>query len=224
MRSPRKRVSGPPRLTRWELLGAWLHIWTPPKDVPVPPLPRRKAAAWALALLAATGVGLALLIPPLERGKRAGAARLAAEQAAIVAAETARLRADQAIHRASGGAGTPLVRQLEQAVTADARARAAAHTLDGPVVDTQCAPAGRSVVLYPGSRVYTCFVATAANRAGARGDRFSVGYEFVATIYFGSRRLAWCKENPRPGEKTGGHGIAHVPLSPECAGVLAKLI
>ena len=30
--------------TRWKILGAWLRIWTPPRDVEVPPVPLRAIA------------------------------------------------------------------------------------------------------------------------------------------------------------------------------------
>src|SRR3712207_7944463 len=29
------------RLSRWEVLGAWLRLWTPPREVEVPPVPWR---------------------------------------------------------------------------------------------------------------------------------------------------------------------------------------
>lgn len=201
-----------------------MHVWTPPKDIPVPPLPVRKLAIGGLALAALVAVGLALLIPPLQEGKRAGAARVAREQAAAVAAEEARLRADQKLHVAAAPAGVDPATALEQAITADARARVARRTLQGPVIGTQCDPAGRYAVRYPNSRVYKCIATTAANLRGEGEDRFDTGYAFVGTVYFGKRRLAWCKENPQPGEKTGGHGVAHVAMSPVCAGVLAKLL
>jgi hypothetical protein len=50
------------------------------------------------------------------------------------------------------------------------------------------------------------------------------GYPFVATIYTDRRKLAWCKENPRPDEKTQGHSLANVKLSPECAGKLSAVL
>ena len=41
------------RASRWEILGAWLRIWTPPRDVEVPPVPRRLLAAVAGVIAAA---------------------------------------------------------------------------------------------------------------------------------------------------------------------------
>jgi hypothetical protein len=67
MRSPSRGLS------HWELVGAWLHIWTPPRDVPIPPVPRRKLAFLGLAAVAA----VAMIIPAIESGKHAGAAERA---------------------------------------------------------------------------------------------------------------------------------------------------
>jgi len=212
-----------PALSRWEIAGAWLHIWTPPRDAQVPELPRRKLALWGLALAAAVGVALALIIPPLERGKREGAAKRAREQAAAVAAEAKRLRTDQRLHLQTVPAGADLVDSLESAIDADARARVRAGTMSGPVIGTACDPATENVIRFPQSRVYKCFVKTSTGHQGVlEGDQFGTGYPFVATIYETKRRIAWCKENPRPDEK--GRHLTGVKLSPVCAGKLAEVI
>jgi hypothetical protein len=214
-----------PRLTRWEIVGAWTHLWTPPKGIPVPPVPWRKLAVAAAAGLVLAAIAAALIVPPLEHGKRRGAARDARRQAAIVAAAVVHLRADQRLHRASPPAGaTPLVRALERSITADARRRVSAGTLGGPVLGTTCEAAGKAVTIRPGTRVYTCVAATSVRTRAQGPYSITSGYPFVATIDFRGRTLAWCKTNPRPGEQTGGHGIAHVKLSRECAGRLAELI
>jgi len=223
MRSSGHRAKTP-QPTRWEIVGAWLRIWTAPKDVEVPPVPKRKLAIWGLVLAAAVAIGLALLIPPLEKGKRAGAALLAKQQAVTVAAETARLRADQRVHRELVASGQGLVAQLQAAITGDAKARDRAGTLEGPVLSTKCSAAGASVVIFRGSRVYKCFVTTAAGLRGQGKDVIGTGYPFVATVYPKTHKLAWCKQNPRPDEKTRGHGLAEVRLSPECAGRLAEVL
>lgn len=213
------------RLTRWETVGAWTHLWTPPRDAIVPPVPWRKLGIGTVLGAIAATVALALIIPPIEAGKRAGAAREIAKQAAIVAAETARLRADQQLHRASlGVAGTALVRALEREIDRDARARVRAGTMEGPVLATTCEAGGKALAIRAGTRVYKCYVQTSLDTPGQAGVHFSTGYPFVATIDFRNRSVAWCKTNPQPGEKTGGHGIAHVKLSPACAGTLSELL
>jgi hypothetical protein len=191
----------------------------------VPPVPWRKLAVGAVLGLAFAGVALALIVPPLERAKREGAARDARKQAAIVAAEVERLRVDQRVHRVSPRvAGGGLVGALEAAITADAKGRVTAGSLDGPILGTSCEAASRNVVIHPGTRVYKCVALTTGYKPGKAGVSWATGYPFIATVDFRKHTLTWCKTNPQPGEKTRGHGIARVLLSPECAGTLAKLI
>jgi type II secretory pathway pseudopilin PulG len=212
-----------PALTRWEIVGAWLKIWTAPRDVEVPPIPVRKLALWGLALAAGIGVALALIIPPLESGKRKGEAERAREQAAAIAAEAARLRADQRVHFQTVPAGADVVATLERAINTDARARDRAGTIDGPVLSTSCSAASRDVIQFPRSRVYKCFVTTSTGAPGQFADeRLGTGYPFVATVYSRTRRIAWCKENPRPDEK--GRRLTGVRLSPVCAGKFSEVL
>jgi hypothetical protein len=209
-------------VSRWEIVGAWLHIWTPPKDVEVPLVPMRKIAVGALALAAATAVGLALLIPPLQSGKRRGEAERARERAANIAAERARLRADQRVHRVTLPAADDGVPALERAITADAKARDRAGTISGPVRGTDCEPASADSARFPASRVYRCFVKTGTGAEADRGTVLATGYSFIATIYTGRRTAAWCKHNPQADESLR-HEIG-VRLSPECAGRLASVL
>jgi hypothetical protein len=205
-------------------VGAWTHLWTPPKGVSVPPIPWRRIAIGAALGAIAVGIAAVLLIPPLQEGKRKGAARDAAQQAAIVAAEVKRLTADQRLHRASPGVGgTALRPALEDAVLSDARARVAAGTLDGPLLGATCTPAGRAVSIRPGTRVFKCVAFSSGYKPGKAGVNFASGYPFIATIDYRRHTIAWCKTNPQPGEKAG-HAIARVPLSRDCAGTLSKLI
>lgn len=210
-------------LTRAEIVGAWLHIWTAPKDVEVPPVPVRKLLLASLGFVVVAGIAAALVIPPLERGKSAGATRQARAESAALRAEVARLRADQRPRTVRVPAGTPLVGALETAVTADAVARSRGGTIKGPVLGTKCEASPAYDSVYPGSRVYKCFVKTSTGHQGVlEGDRFGTGYPFVATIYPAARRLVWCKENPRPDEKGRQYGDAR--LSPRCAGKLSEIL
>jgi hypothetical protein len=220
--------SAPARLTRWEILGAWLHVWTAPKGLDVPPVPRRKLALYGLATAALVGVALALIIPPLNDAKRKGEATRARATAALLAAERARLRADQKVHtlQVTSAGGAPvekaLVAALETAITADARDRAKRGTIKGPVLGTACEAGGKSVIQFPQSRVYKCFVKTATGLRGQGADVLGIGYPFVATIYTKAGRVAWCKENPQPDEK--GRRLLGVRISPVCAGKLSEVL
>jgi hypothetical protein len=169
------------------------------------------------------GAAAAIAVPRINDAKTKGAADRAREQAAAVAAETARLRADQAVHRLRIPAGANAVASLETAITADAKARARAKTISGPVLSTRCDPATGNVVLFPGSQVYKCFVRTASGIPGQGGDVLGTGYPFIATIYPKQRTAAWCKQNPRADEK-GSRGMVHVKVSPVCAGKLTQVL
>jgi hypothetical protein len=216
-------ASHDPRLTRWELVGAWLRIWTPPKDLDVPPVPWRKVAIGGAAAAIAIGAIAAVAVPRIESGKRAGALERARAQAAADAAERARLRLDQKVHRLAIPAGIPIVAGLERAITADAKARVRSGTLGGPVLSTSCTPAGSSTRQFADSQVYKCFVKTATGLRGEGTDVLDTGYAFVATAYEAQRRVAWCKQNPHADEK-GSRGDVRVKLSPVCAGRLTAVL
>jgi type II secretory pathway pseudopilin PulG len=210
-------------LTRAEIVGAWLHIWTAPKGVEVPPVPVRKLLVGAGVGAVVVAIGAALVIPPLQRGKEAGAARRARESAAALRAEIARLRVDQRPRSLRVPRGKSLSAALERAITADAVDRAHKRTITGPILGTRCEPSPSYDSVYAGSRVYKCFVKTSTGHQGVlHGDRFGTGYPFVATIYVAQRRLVWCKENPRPDEKGRQNGDSR--LSRSCAGRLSEIL
>ncbi|MEA2139427.1 MAG: hypothetical protein QOG56_2577, partial [Solirubrobacteraceae bacterium] len=54
------------RASRWEIVGAWLRIWTPPRDVEIPPFPRRRALVAAVVLGGvAAALALAVIAPAI---------------------------------------------------------------------------------------------------------------------------------------------------------------
>jgi type II secretory pathway pseudopilin PulG len=220
---PSAASSADPRLSRWEIVGAWLHVWTPPKGLEVPPVPWRKLVLWGLAAALVIGVAAAIAVPRIDQSKKEGAAERARQQAAADNAERARLRADQRVHRLTIPAGVSAVSTLEGAITADAEARVAAKTITGPILSTKCEPAGPSTIQFPDSRVYKCFVKTATGLRGQGSDLLGTGYPFVATIYAKQHRLAWCKQNPHADEK-GSKGDVRVKVSPVCAGKLSAIL
>src|SRR3954468_18736111 len=138
----------PEALGPFETVGAWLHVWTPPRDAEVPPVPKRKLAIGALIAAVVLGAAAAVSIPAIDTGKQKGAVRERARKAALERAEARRLRIDQAPHR---GADRTLPARLSPAarrraleadlragITADARARVRAGKLDGPIASTSC--------------------------------------------------------------------------------------
>lgn len=215
--------SAEPSLSRWEIVGAWLHVWTPPKGLEVPPVPWRKLALWSAVAALVLGAAAAVAVPRIDQSKKEGAAERAAQAAAAVSAEKARLSADQRVHEQVVPSGADLVASLEAAVTADATARARAKTISGPVLSTSCTSTSPDVAQFPASRVYKCFVKTATGLPGQNGEVIGTGYPFVATIYTHERRLAWCKQNPHADEK-GTKGDVRVKVSPVCAGKLSQVL
>jgi len=73
-REPATAAPGPdrPRAAWWEVLGAWLHVWTPPRGVAVPPVPWRWVAAAGAGLVALVAVVVLVVAPKVDEGKRRG--------------------------------------------------------------------------------------------------------------------------------------------------------
>src|SRR5438067_11176788 len=85
-------------LGRFETLGAWLRLWTPPKGATVPPVPRRRLAIGGAVTLLALAALAAWLVPRIEHSKRATAQADRRTTAALAARERARLVEDQRLH------------------------------------------------------------------------------------------------------------------------------
>jgi hypothetical protein len=161
-------------------------------------------------LLAGLAVGLvvvaAVVVPSIRHSKQATAREERATHRAEVRRARRRLIDDQRPRHGVAGGHAPAVRELERAITADARARYRRHALPGPAVRrTQCRPTSAADPR-PGLRAFTCVALTSP----------SIGFEFVAAVDTGRRRLVWCKTNP-PGA-TDAAPLATVPLSAQCLG------
>ena len=208
------------RASRWEILGAWLRIWTPPRDVEIPPVPRRAVALLGLGVAAAVVVIVVVLVPAFDRSKERVAASDTRAQATARRAEIARLRYDQRPHTArapevarlyragrQSEARAALMRHAAVSVRRDARARVAAGEFDVPVRSVRCRPRGR---LAPPRIRLSCFAVTTQTRQASVGQPFIVG----ASLRDG--RYAWCHLNPPPAEGASGLGL-FVPLPTVCS-------
>jgi type II secretory pathway pseudopilin PulG len=227
-------LRGQKQLGPFEKAGIWLGIWTGPKGVEVERPSRRKVAAVAAGVIVVLGVIAAIVIPPLESGKRTGEERERARHAAEVRREAAQLRVDQRLHVASGrrpgGPDGPALRraarvQLEGAILRDARARVKSGKLDGPARNATCEPSTDREETNPraSTGLYKCLVATGSIAKSRSNFSATVGYPFVATIDYRRFSFAWCKTNPQPGERAG-HGLARVLLDRRCAGRLRAVL
>jgi hypothetical protein len=182
----------PPELGRWEVLGAWLRLWTPPRDAVVPPVPWRKVAVGGLLLVVAAGVGVAALLnaesdrdAAARRGERAAAER----HAAFLASVDRR----QAPRRGRGPAGAQSVatrRALLDAARADISAGAGKRGVD-------CEPFPRTLDTTPPvedlARPAAAFDCLAVK---SRFNTGSIGTPFRLVVHFDSGRYAWCEIIP----------------------------
>ena len=206
------------RASRWETLGAWLRLWTPPRDVEVPPPPRpRTLFLGALAVLVVSGGAYAVIAPRIDEGKDR---RSASEQRAFEArrlAQTERLRREGRPRRGSFPAGASrqeVLTALETAITRDAVARFERGELPGRVSDTRCEPAARR-----GDRLFDCLgkVRTIVGvDEDERYDAGTLGYPFRARVDFDRRRWAFCKVSPPPGEQIIPDPRYLVEVPPAC--------
>src|SRR3954470_19040357 len=84
------RSTGERRASLPETVGAWLKIWTPPRDVDVPPVPVRKLLIGGAVLAVVLAAGAAVLVPRIDTKKEQTAAADARERAQL--REARRLR------------------------------------------------------------------------------------------------------------------------------------
>jgi hypothetical protein len=195
------------RAGRFETLGAWLRIWTPPRDVAIPPVPWRRLLLVGLPLVALAAAGLWLVVDDASETKHQREAAEARQEATRRAAERDRLEAEQALHvkRVPPAERPALVAALEGAVLADARQRVRRGRLEFAVERVDCDPfpktaPRRAAESDPSLRSgrYHCLAVTSDVVGTGEG---SIGYPFFARIRYDRARLAWCKINPIPGEQ-----------------------
>jgi hypothetical protein len=197
--------------TRWEVLGAWLHVWTPPRDAVVPPVPWRQVAVGAALVVAVVVAGFLTVVPAIEDAKERGAAEDARRSAASRRAQEARLRRDQraTVVPLAPGALEP---QVAAAVEEGAGARLRAGELGAArvVLGVECA----DPVPYSGGRLR--FACLAVERVSRTNPPVRVGQPFVAVVARDRRSLAWCKTNELAGEGAAFLQV-RVPLPAACA-------
>lgn len=188
-------------------------------------------AGLALLLLAAVAVPIVSGLREDASGERERAAK---RQAALEAAERARLTRDARPIRATGPplpAGADplahravLVRRGEALIATDARERVAAGTIDGDIRGVSCSPfpateARRAAEQDPAtpSGRYDCVAYTSKFEAPeVQGKKRTglFGYPYWLVVDYDSSKFVWCKVTPRAGE--GGRSLVSVPVPPPC--------
>lgn len=225
----------PVRLSRVEIVGAWLRLWTPPRGAVVPPVPWRKLALGALGLAVLIGALAAYSIPRIQHSKESRREREQKRLARAQAADRKRLRFEQraltgsaprpsGLHgRARLRARATLLTVVEQRITADARRRAARGELQGRAVRTECQPAPSSVervgaerVLSRRSDIYDCVAVTGDIRSTRAHRGGELGYPFRARVDFRRFAFVWCKLTPLAGERAVPDPRTVVPLPGPC--------
>ena len=188
-----KPVREVPRASKLEILGAWLHLWTPPRDCEVPPIPWRNVAAGA-GVLALVGVLVALVIAPAidERKDESAAERQRIEDRER-AARRERQRREQ---RAFTGPLTSLG-AVEARIGADAKRRFGADGRPARCEPVAGADANAASVLYD-CHVTVREIAGSGDQEGAAG---ALTIPYRARLDSERDRYAFCKVNPRPGEQ-----------------------
>jgi len=214
----------------FEILGAWLHIWTPPRNVVIPPVPWRKIAIGTGIGAVVLGIALAIMVPRIDATKERNAAEYAEFRAKARAAHVARVTHAQ---RASFGearelrpkpgaspedvqaARNTLITLVQDDMYADAKARAAKGEIKPVTAPPVCERT-------PGSptegdyRVFDCFIQTTPIAKGSKNMAGALGYPFRAVVHYDTFTYAWCRSEPIPGEKLVVKPDAAVQLPAAC--------
>lgn len=212
-----------------------------PDAAPPPPPGRHRrllVAATALAALALAGLAAALVADRRDRD-----ARERAELREAVAARRALLTRIQAPRagsapelRAPRGASAArrlaaraaLVRAVEAAITTDARRRASAGELDGPIARTECGPIARRPDAVPDDRDlrrrigrYDCVAVKGDVRQGGRSVG-RLGHPFVAALDFDRFTWVTCRNTPPQSER--GQVLVSVRLDRRCLAATGRAL
>jgi hypothetical protein len=194
-----------------------------------------------LALLVVLG-GVGTVFALSDRDDRE--AREHREQTRLVAALRARLTRIQAPHHGAArqlkppagatdaqrlAARKALVGAVEDRITADARARAKAGELDGPISATTCGPILKSRQAIPDDEVlakhigrYDC-VAIKRHVIAQEGEKVAeLGHAFVAALNFDTYTYTWCRNTPAQGER--GVALVFVRLQRACLAARGKAL
>jgi hypothetical protein len=220
----------PQKANPFEILGAWLHIWTPPRDVEIPPVPWRKIAIGTGIGAVIVGIALAILVPRIDETKTQNAAETAAFKerarkenvARINKSQTARFGDAKALAPAAGASAAEVEAakaQLMDKVVADMYADAKARGKTGEIKPVTAPPTCDRAPGTPTSGpvgVFNCFIQTTPIEQSSRNMAGALGYPFRAVVHYDTFTYAWCKAELVPGEKLVVEPEAAPLLPPAC--------
>lgn len=195
----------------FEIVGAWLHIWTAPRDVEIPPVPWRKLLVWTGVGAVVLAAALAFAIPRINDTKAERAAQAQAEEARAAAANRERalkvmeprLGSAKALAPAAGASAAEvaaardaLLRDVESAITADAKKRVATGELSSVRGPTTCEPAQAAR-----EGVFDCFTVARVVPRSETSSGGAIGYPYRAALDYRDFTYAFCRVEQFPGEK-----------------------
>jgi type II secretory pathway pseudopilin PulG len=198
----------------FETLGAWLHVWVPPRDAVVPPIPWRKMAIGTGIGAVILAIALAILVPRIDSSKEEYAARKAAEKRAAVAHNRARITRSQTPRTGDASSLLPpagasastvaaakgrLMERVKADIYADARARAAAGEMRPVTAGPSCDHTAGTPTSGP-IGVFDCFLPTSEISRTARTASGAIGYPFRTVVNYKTFTYTWCKTEQVPGE------------------------
>lgn len=210
----------------FEIVGAWLHIWTPPRDVRIPPVPWRKLAIGTVVGAVVVGIALAIMIPRIDSSKDQYAADYAAFKEQVRQENVARINKAQAAKTGEAlallpakdaspaevqAANAQLMDKMKADMYADAQARGKAGEIKPVTAPPTCERAQGTPTSGP-IGVFNCFIQTTPIASGKRNMAGALGYPFRSVVHFDTFTYVWCKAELVPGEK--------LVVSPESAPLL----
>lgn len=203
----------PDRLGRFEVLGAWLGLWTPPRDAVVPPVPWKAIVIGAVVLVVVVGAAAAIFLPGVADDRQAAREREQRAAAERHAATLASADREQRPRRGSGqadlGAGAAAARRIatRHALLASAKSRIGvdAHArTKRRIRGVDCEPFPRrldgadpAAELAHAAAAYNCVAVTARFESGAsETGKGVIGIPFRLVAHFDSGRFTWCRIVP----------------------------
>jgi hypothetical protein len=190
----------------WEKLGAWLHLWTPPRDIEIPPVPWRNLLIFGLPVLAAAVVVVWLIADDASESNREREAAQRREREELRERRNQEVLRNQVPVRAGTSASSrpAQVSDLERFILEDAEDRVREGDLEQDVLRVACEPHPKGELRQraernPSARSgrYACLAVTSEVYGVGRG---TIGYPFLARINYGSGTMVWCKVAGIPSE------------------------
>jgi hypothetical protein len=194
----------PPK--RYEILFAWLGLWTPPRDTEIPPVPTRKVAiAGGVTVVVLVILGL-VFIPRFsahQESKREREAREARQRHAALLRHADAEQRPRTARGEPGGRDVDARKRLLSAASAKIEADAKGRT-DKRIRGMECEPFPRSIDrpdpvgdVKRRAAAYQCIAITAEFSGAAAPDQGGIiGIPFRLVLHFDTGRMAWCRVVP----------------------------